>query len=450
MDIMVIELEEIFKERIPLLQKLIQIPSVYDADTVEEGKPYGAGVAQALDFVKNMAIEDGFEVLSYDGHAIAVVYGQGERRIDIASHLDVVEPGTGWTKEPFGGVIEDGKLYGRGTQDMKSSAFLCYLVFLAMKRQGIKPDVELRLVFGCDEERTMDDMLYYLSKAGQPHFAFTPDGAFPMAIGEKGALMWRIKGNYVGKVKSVHAGVQCNVISPCANAVLNGTDQAKLIENFAAQHGIAATVKVENGETILSVTGKAAHASRPEKGHSATADLFACLAETKDPFFQNLSDCFGDLYGEGAGLATKEAKGALTMNLGVFRLEDGECYGEVDCRYPAGISSKDCTKHLKEKCVLEVSLDYDSVPTLEDEQDTYVKGLLAAYRQHTKDEREPFVSGGVSYSKVFEHCVAYGPMFPWDEFLAHKADEYISLETCRRAFEIYYDAIVVFLCNCAE
>lgn len=35
------------------------------------------------------------------------------------SHIDVVEAGNGWTKDPFGAEVEDGRIYGRGTCDMK-------------------------------------------------------------------------------------------------------------------------------------------------------------------------------------------------------------------------------------------------------------------------------------------------------------------------------------------
>lgn len=34
-------------------------------------------------------------------------------------HLDVVEAGRGWSVEPFAGVVKDGRVYGRGTCDMK-------------------------------------------------------------------------------------------------------------------------------------------------------------------------------------------------------------------------------------------------------------------------------------------------------------------------------------------
>jgi succinyl-diaminopimelate desuccinylase len=35
------------------------------------------------------------------------------------SHIDVVEAGEGWTVDPFGGTIADGRVYGRGACDMK-------------------------------------------------------------------------------------------------------------------------------------------------------------------------------------------------------------------------------------------------------------------------------------------------------------------------------------------
>ncbi len=35
------------------------------------------------------------------------------------SHIDVVEIGQGWTRDPFGGELDDGKIYGRGSCDMK-------------------------------------------------------------------------------------------------------------------------------------------------------------------------------------------------------------------------------------------------------------------------------------------------------------------------------------------
>ena len=47
--------------------------------------------------------------------------GSGSPHFGFAGHLDVVPPGDGWTSDPFAAVIEDGRLFGRGANDMKSA-----------------------------------------------------------------------------------------------------------------------------------------------------------------------------------------------------------------------------------------------------------------------------------------------------------------------------------------
>jgi succinyl-diaminopimelate desuccinylase len=41
------------------------------------------------------------------------------RCVHFNGHIDVVEPGRGWSVAPFGGLVRDGRLYGRGSCDMK-------------------------------------------------------------------------------------------------------------------------------------------------------------------------------------------------------------------------------------------------------------------------------------------------------------------------------------------
>ena len=51
------------------------------------------------------------------------------------SHIDVVEVGRGWTTDPFGGELKDGKIYGRGACDMKgglASSIIAAEAFLAV------------------------------------------------------------------------------------------------------------------------------------------------------------------------------------------------------------------------------------------------------------------------------------------------------------------------------
>ncbi len=44
---------------------------------------------------------------------------RGGETVHFNSHTDVVDVGQGWTRDPFGGALEDGRIYGRGACDMK-------------------------------------------------------------------------------------------------------------------------------------------------------------------------------------------------------------------------------------------------------------------------------------------------------------------------------------------
>ncbi len=439
-----IDFKKVFDESLDDYIQLLKIKSVYDETTVSESTPYGKGVDDALEFMKQKAIDDGFDVLEYDHQAIAIRYRKDcSKRIDVASHLDVVEPGNGWKYDPFSAVIEDGKVYARGTQDMKTSAWLSYLSLKLLREQYPDIDTEVRIVLGTDEERTMNDMRHYVKCAGYPDFAFTPDGYFPMGIGEKGALMWRLKGQCDSIIEELDGGVQCNVIAPHANVTLKNNNYTSTIKTYIEKNNIDATVEEKENKTVVCVKGKAAHASRPLDGHNATVDLLKVLSDCcKDMFSLELKECFRDPFGEGCECGYDiEPMGKVTINLGVLKIKDGQVYGEVDCRYPYGVTSKTLTEALQKHLSLKVSLDYDDKPTLCASDDPYVLTMLETYRNITQDYSEPLISGGVSYSKVFEHCVSYGPGRATDEHLAHQANEYVVLDECKDYLEIYYKTI---------
>lgn len=78
------------------------------------------------------------------------------RPILLAAHLDVVpvEPGTEdqWTHPPFGGVIDDGYIWGRGAMDDKVSAVAILEAVEHMLESGMQPRRTVYLAFGHDEE----------------------------------------------------------------------------------------------------------------------------------------------------------------------------------------------------------------------------------------------------------------------------------------------------------
>jgi len=67
-------------------------------------------------------------------------------------HIDVVPAGNGWTRDPFGGEIIDGKLYGRGTADMKSGVASMVAAAEAIVKSGAKLKGDLLITAVADEE----------------------------------------------------------------------------------------------------------------------------------------------------------------------------------------------------------------------------------------------------------------------------------------------------------
>jgi succinyl-diaminopimelate desuccinylase len=66
---------------------------------------------------------------------LASVEGRGGRPIGFTGHLDTVPLGSaGWSHDPFAGVVEDGRLYGRGASDMKAA--VAAMVVAALRQAG--------------------------------------------------------------------------------------------------------------------------------------------------------------------------------------------------------------------------------------------------------------------------------------------------------------------------
>ncbi|HAE43136.1 MAG TPA: dipeptidase PepV, partial [Clostridiales bacterium] len=54
---------------------------------------------------------------------------------------------------------------------------------------------------------------------------------------------------------------------------------------------------------------------------------------------------------------------------------------------------------------------------------------------------EPITIGGGTYARAMKNAVAFGPVFPGQEELAHQKDENISIENIRKLTEIYAHAL---------
>jgi len=72
--------------------------------------------------------------------------------VHLNGHFDVVPAGNGWTIDPFAGVVRDGKIYGRGSCDMKAGIAAALYATEAIRRAGIELNGSIEISGTVDEE----------------------------------------------------------------------------------------------------------------------------------------------------------------------------------------------------------------------------------------------------------------------------------------------------------
>jgi acetylornithine deacetylase/succinyl-diaminopimelate desuccinylase-like protein len=136
-----------FDSAIELCAALIRVPS--------ENPPGDTGALAALIEAK-LAVEPTIEVRRVVAKPPAVnlvarlAGARPGRRLVINGHLDTFPVGnsSGWTVDPFGGAIRDGRLYGRGAADMKAglAAGITTALLIAKHRSALAGELVLALV----------------------------------------------------------------------------------------------------------------------------------------------------------------------------------------------------------------------------------------------------------------------------------------------------------------
>jgi succinyl-diaminopimelate desuccinylase len=72
--------------------------------------------------------------------------------VHLNGHFDVVPAGDGWTVDPFGGLVRDGKIYGRGACDMKAGIAAAIYAAEALRRAGVDLPGTIEVSGTVDEE----------------------------------------------------------------------------------------------------------------------------------------------------------------------------------------------------------------------------------------------------------------------------------------------------------
>ncbi|HXE56742.1 MAG TPA: M20/M25/M40 family metallo-hydrolase [Gemmatimonadales bacterium] len=108
----------------------------------------------------------------------------------LVSHLDVVPPGEGWTRDPFTPVVEAGRLYGRGSGDAKASvaAMLCAARDLAARPGDLSG--RLLVILGYGEETRHTSMPAAVASVGPIDAAVVGEPTnLDFAVAQRGLMM---------------------------------------------------------------------------------------------------------------------------------------------------------------------------------------------------------------------------------------------------------------------
>lgn len=409
-------------EMIEALQKLVSFQSI--AKEEEPEYPYGKEVCGAKEYVLELAKSFGMRVEDVPGKYAYIEIGAGPRLIGILSHLDVVPAGDGWSQDPFGGEIVDGRIYGRGTTDDKGPTIAVLYAMKALKEKTTL-SARIRLILGQTEENgEWRDIEAYTDAEEIPECGFTPDGDFPAIQNELGAMVFQVQMPQSGFLQG---------------------------EGGTAPNMVPARARVKTEFGTYEASGKACHGCAPWLGLNGISELMEKVhqAEPENRFVRMYADLIGKtIYGEKLGIAAEDESGKLTLNVGLFEVRDETATLMVDIRYPAKKNPDEISGSLVRQfssygasceCVYHVRPLYTP-------SDSPVLGaLLSAYREVTGDDSRPISIGGGTYAKAMPNMVAFGPNFPGHENREHMEDEYILVEDFLKLEEIYERALAYLL-----
>ncbi|KRM23642.1 ArgE/DapE family deacylase [Latilactobacillus graminis] len=253
-------------EKIAILEKLVSVDTTDQAESV------------IADYLADLLAQHGIrseKVTSKPGRENLVAYlGEATNKVlGVTGHMDVVSIGdrTKWTSDPFTLTARDGKLFGRGTSDMKSGLAALVIAMIELHDEQVPLSGQIKLLATVDEEKN-----------------------------ETGAQTLTAQGyadDLTALLVAEPSGVDKQVLHNDALPFPQESIQKLLAANQTnEQHFL---VFAHNGSLDFKVTatGKTAHSSMPQLGINAIDHLLTYYNRQKEYFAQAhpTDDVLGDI-----------------------------------------------------------------------------------------------------------------------------------------------------------
>ena len=428
------------KAAVKTLERLISVPSYNQP--AEEGAPFGKGIRNALDEMMKICDELSFKTYEDpDGYYGYAEVGSGDKIFGVICHLDTVPAGDlgKWKHNPFKGTVINDAVYGRGSQDDKGPGIAALYAIKALMDQGYHFNQRIRFIYGTDEEILWRGIAEYNKKEAPIDSGISPDAEFPLIYAEKGLQQSYLVGPGTDQLK-LNLKNAFNAVPD--SAVYDGPKQDE-VKVALDKHGFEYT----SDDNSITVIGKSVHAMMAPKGTNAVLRLAIALDDVFD--FKPL-DFIGKLFKEGATGSNvlgdvRDESGQLTFNISSLEINENETRMQIDLRIPVTVDRDNLLAKLS-KQVAAYDLNYvhfDYLAPLYVPKDSkLVRTLMKVYKEQTGDvDAEPQISGGATFARTMNNCVAFGGMLPTTPDYMHQANEQWPLSDMYKAMEIYAQAI---------
>ncbi len=213
------------REMAEALAKMVGISSI----SPESG---GGGEGKRADFLQGLLQKWGFKVKRYAyvdktgtrRPSLVTKFGAGKKTLWVIAHIDTVSEGDRslWKTDPFKGVIKNGRVFGRGTNDNGQAVIASIFALRALKECGTAMKKSIGVVLAADEELGSQYGIVSLMKEGifgKGDSVVVPDSGNErgdeIEISEKGSLWIR----FTIKGRQVHASMPQTGINAYMHAI---------------------------------------------------------------------------------------------------------------------------------------------------------------------------------------------------------------------------------------
>jgi len=446
-------LKEIEEEVTNLLSDLIHINTTNPPGNETEAAKY---LAKSLE-------KDGFKCELFEsapgrGSVITRLNGTGEKpKLLLLSHLDVVAANSKeWSVDPFGGVVKDGFVWGRGALDMKSMTAIEVMVLKLLKRNNVKLKGDVILAATADEERGGEAGAGWLVRnypeKVQAEYVLNEGGGLAIPIGTRSIykIQTAEKGIYWFKIKAKGRPGHGSIPSAADNAIMRMNKVIDTLGNYRAKITLVPTVK----QFLTEIA----------KENPTVQQAVTLILQNPDSADQIL-----DMLAQMDPAMAEEIRASLRMTVTPTMINGGvkeniipsECETVFDCRILLGQTPADAMNEIKGllKDVEMEKLEFETIQANEPSESPSATPLYELIVNVLK-EFEPncatapiLLTGGTDsrfFRRVGSVCYGFQPLkadMPYGEMLKsiHGIDERISINNLVFGTSVLYNIVERFM-----